>query len=165
MTSDSATRRTSPAMALTAVRSMLPRVFENSVRRMRHRLVLERSDLQPSYYPPYRLIASLSPVDGSRVLIFPPIKKLAVQSHNGASEFGRLFRIRDTCTHSGVPQSPQNCDLADGVEICIASQTQSVGHILCSVNCLRALLDCRSHCLARSRVSDLPPFGLEACQP
>lgn len=59
--------------------------------------------------------------DGPIVLVLAPTRELAQQIQQVATDFGSTSRIRNTCVFGGAPKGPQVTDLADGVEIVIAT--------------------------------------------
>ena len=59
--------------------------------------------------------------DGPIVLVLAPTRELACQIQTECSKFGASSRIRNTCVYGGAPKGPQIRDLANGVEICIAT--------------------------------------------
>merc|ERR1712232_792966 len=63
----------------------------------------------------------LSKGDGPIVLVLAPTRELAIQIQEEASRFGGSSKIKNTCCYGGVPKRPQEEDLRDGVEICIAT--------------------------------------------
>jgi len=63
----------------------------------------------------------LSRGDGPIVLVMAPTRELAVQIQEECNRFGKSSKIKNTCCYGGVPKRQQQNDLAEGVEIVIAT--------------------------------------------
>lgn len=59
--------------------------------------------------------------DGPIVLVMAPTRELAVQIQEECIRFGKSSKIKNTCCYGGVPKHTQSKDLAEGVEIVIAT--------------------------------------------
>jgi len=63
----------------------------------------------------------LSKGDGPIVLVMAPTRELAIQTKEESSRFGKSSKIKNTCVYGGAPKREQATDLAEGVEIVIAT--------------------------------------------
>eukprot|EP00930_Biecheleria_cincta_P037504 TRINITY_DN2574_c0_g1_i1.p1 TRINITY_DN2574_c0_g1~~TRINITY_DN2574_c0_g1_i1.p1 ORF type:complete len:497 (-),score=105.22 TRINITY_DN2574_c0_g1_i1:283-1773(-) len=59
--------------------------------------------------------------DGPIVLVLAPTRELAIQIQEECVRFGKSSKIKNTCCYGGAPKATQARDLAEGVEIVIAT--------------------------------------------
>ena len=63
----------------------------------------------------------LKPGDGPIGVFLAPTRELALQIKEECDKFGASSGVRNTAVYGGVPKGPQQRDLGQGVEICIAT--------------------------------------------